>query len=68
MALRRAFALLAHVEMGHEIDWHGPDDADDLRDRVRLLGLQLNVIPRSHLHRLDEVILDWNSHFSGQCE
>ena len=64
--LRHAFGLLASAELGRQPAWSGPQDAVQLRARVELLALLLDIVPRSELNRLNEVIASWSSQFPEQ--
>ena len=64
--LRHAFRLLATAELGHWPLWNGPDDGLQLRMRVELLAVLLDIVPRSELHRLDAVAESWESQFPDQ--
>lgn len=44
--LRQAFTLLASAELGHALHWSGPENPSQLRTRVELLAVLLNVVPR----------------------
>jgi hypothetical protein len=63
---RRAFSLLATAELGCQPVWSGPQDAAQLRARVELLAVLLDLVPRSELNRLGEVMASWSGQFPEQ--
>src|ERR1700722_17222406 len=64
--LMHAFRLLAAAELGKQPSWAGPDDELQLRTRVELLAVLLNIIPRSELNRLGAEAESWKGQFSEQ--
>ena len=66
-ALRHAFGLLARIELGRVPEWPGPDEDDKLRTRVELLAVLRNIVPRSQLARLAEVVRDWTARFKDKA-
>jgi hypothetical protein len=61
--LQHAFRLLTAAEQGKPPDWPGPQTAKALSTRIELLADVLEVVPRSHLHRMREVVADWRRQF-----
>ena len=57
--MKHAFGLLASAELGRWPGWDGPDDEPALRSRIEVLAILLNVVPRSEINRLSEVIDAW---------
>lgn len=64
--VRHTFCLLASAELDCWPAWAGPQDATQLRSRVELLALLLNLVPRSELNRLDAVVASWSGQFPEQ--
>ncbi len=60
--LKRAIELLTWADRGVILQW--PDgDADGLRSRVALLAILLDLIPRSEIGQLEDVLAAWNRCF-----
>jgi len=64
--LHEAFRLLSTAELGLSSDWAGPDDVEQLRSRVEVLAVLLNIVPRNQLGRFNDVLTDWHSRFAQQ--
>jgi hypothetical protein len=66
--MAHAFGLLASAELGRWPDWDGADAPASLRARIEVLAILLNVVPRSEIDRLDELIEAWCREFApGRC-
>lgn len=60
--LKRTFELLAYADRRALRQW--PDgDTHGLRSRVALLAILLDLVPRSEIGQLDDVVAAWNLSF-----
>ncbi len=65
-SMRHALGLLIASEIGQWPKWIAAADEPFLRMRVALLAILGNVVPRSEIDRLEEVVASWNTQFPKQ--
>lgn len=62
----KAFCWLAANELGTVADHLIPDQDDFLRQRTKTLAILFNLIPRTEVERLPEIIAAWCERFGNQ--